>query len=380
MTIGEAMRSTLRVTAIITMIALASVAAPIAHAQEATSPTATPAAEPDPTPDIPFAGLAAELDRIQAELDEATRRVLELESEIETLEADRRALDERIAVTADRIRDQRLRLEAAETRLADARARYRIRLIEVYKRGGIDPIALLLSADTISDFVSRASILARIAEDDSRVVSDLSVALADSRYQAAQLDELLQQDRELKSALTERLAAHERTLADQERLVATLNAEARETLEKTRVHNAQTRAQWQAASIPSGTTIPRATATISPYDGPTWIVSAYMPRAYRATGTSWTAVCSWYGPGFHGRRTASGQIFNENDLTCASRTLPFGSVLALTRGDNRVIVYVNDRGPFIAGRDLDLSKAAAHVLGFGGVAPVQAEIIVPASE
>jgi len=376
------MRPTARMTAVIMMIALASLAAPVARAQEAETPTATPApaTDPGPSPSVPFAGLAEELDRIQGELDAATARVLELESEIESLEADRRALDERIAVTAERIRAQRLVVAAAEERLAAARARYRTRLIEVYKRGGIDPIAILLSSDTISDFVSRASVLARIAEDDSRVVSDLGVALADSRYQAAQLDDLLMQDRELQQVLTERLSARERALADQEKLVRQLNAEARETLQKTRSYNAQTRAQWESASIPSGTAIPRATATVSPYDGLTWIVSAYMPRAYRTTGTSWTAVCSWYGPGFHGRRTASGQIFNENDLTCASRTLPFGTVLALTRGGNRVIVYVNDRGPFIAGRDLDLSKAAAQALGFGGVAPVQAEIVVPASQ
>lgn len=376
------MRPTIRMTAVITMLVLASLVAPVARAQEAENPTATPTpvTEPDAGPRVPLAGLGEELERIQGQLDEATARVLDLEAEIEGLEADRRALDERIAVTAERIREQRLEVQAAEERLAAARARYRTRLIEVYKRGGIDPIAILLSSETISDFVSRASVLARIAEDDSRVVSDLGVALADTRYQAAQLDELLVQDRELQQVLADRLSARERTLADQEKLVAQLNAEARETLQKTRSYNVQTRAQWESASIPSGAAIPRATATVSPYDGLTWIVSAYMPRAYRTTGTAWTAVCSWYGPGFHGRRTASGQIFNENDLTCASRTLPFGTVLALTRGNNRIIVYVNDRGPFIAGRDLDLSKAAAQALGFGGVAPVHAEIVVRASD
>jgi rare lipoprotein A len=100
-----------------------------------------------------------------------------------------------------------------------------------------------------------------------------------------------------------------------------------------------------------------------------------MPREYRSTGERYSAVCSWYGPGFNGRNTASGQVFNQDDLTCASRTLPFGTVLALTRGSRRVIVYVNDRGPYIAGRDLDLSKAAAAALGFSGVATVQVEVV-----
>jgi rare lipoprotein A len=64
-------------------------------------------------------------------------------------------------------------------------------------------------------------------------------------------------------------------------------------------------------------------------------------------------------------------------LTCASRTLPFGTWLALTRGGNRVIVVVTDRGPFIDGRDLDLSRRAARELGFSGVEPVHVEFVQP---
>jgi rare lipoprotein A len=354
------------------LLVLVASAVPIAYAQEAaTEPTAAAGSS------IPFAGLSGDVKRVQGELDEATARALALEDEIEALQADQRALTERLAVTSERIRDQRSELDAAEMRLAEARSRYQARLVEVYKRGPASTIALLLSSDTIADFVSRASVLARIAEGDSRVVSDLTVAVADARYQAGKLDDLLAQDRELQSIQAERVAAAERALADQEALVAELTVEAREAVLAARRLNATTRSQWQSSSVPLETAIPRATATVSPYTEATYIVSAYMPRAYKTTGTSWTAVCSWYGPGFHGRRTASGQVFNENDLTCASRTLPFGTVLALTRGDNRIIVYVNDRGPFIAGRDLDLSKAAAQALGFGGVASVHAEIVVP---
>jgi len=124
-------------------------------------------------------------------------------------------------------------------------------------------------------------------------------------------------------------------------------------------------------------TIPRAEATVFPDSEHVFLVSAYMPLAYRSTDEAFGAVCSWYGNEFHGRGSASGQIFNENDFTCASKTLPFGTVLALTNGERRIIVYVNDRGPFVAGRDLDLSKAAAQALGISGVGRVQAQIVVP---
>lgn len=72
---------------------------------------------------------------------------------------------------------------------------------------------------------------------------------------------------------------------------------------------------------------------------------------------------SWYGPGFHGRLTANGEVFDQEALTAAHRTLPFGSLLRVWRGDRSITVTVNDRGPFVAGRALDLSRAAASALG-----------------
>ena len=81
---------------------------------------------------------------------------------------------------------------------------------------------------------------------------------------------------------------------------------------------------------------------------------------------------SWYGPGFHGRKTASGEIFNANAMTAAHRTLPFGTHVKVTsRATGRsVIVRINDRGPFVRGRIIDLSKASARALGVAGLAQV----------
>jgi rare lipoprotein A len=71
-------------------------------------------------------------------------------------------------------------------------------------------------------------------------------------------------------------------------------------------------------------------------------------------------VASFYGPGFHGRRTASGEVFNQNSLTTASRHLPFGAKIRVTNQANgkSVIVTSNDSGPFVPGRILDLSQGA----------------------
>lgn len=85
---------------------------------------------------------------------------------------------------------------------------------------------------------------------------------------------------------------------------------------------------------------------------------------------------SWYGPGFHGRRTASGERYNMHAMTCASRDLPFGTLLELTNLENgrKAVVRVNDRGPFIKRRILDLSYAAARKLGFHRRGQAQVEV------
>jgi rare lipoprotein A len=83
-------------------------------------------------------------------------------------------------------------------------------------------------------------------------------------------------------------------------------------------------------------------------------------------------LASWYGPGFHGRRTASGEKFNANGLTAAHRTLPFGARVKVTneRTGRSIVVRINDRGPFVRGRVIDLSKASAQAIGVSGVSRV----------
>src|SRR3954465_8590120 len=83
-------------------------------------------------------------------------------------------------------------------------------------------------------------------------------------------------------------------------------------------------------------------------------------------------VASWYGPGFHGKRTADGERFNTHALTAAHKTLPFGTQLRVTneRTGRSVVVRINDRGPYARGRVIDLSKAAADAVGILGVGTV----------
>ena len=90
-------------------------------------------------------------------------------------------------------------------------------------------------------------------------------------------------------------------------------------------------------------------------------------------------LASWYGGKFHGRLTANGEVFDTNQLTAAHKTLPFGTLVKVTHvGDGRsVVVRINDRGPFVEGRIIDLSRAAAEAIGLTarGVAPVRVEVV-----
>ena len=78
--------------------------------------------------------------------------------------------------------------------------------------------------------------------------------------------------------------------------------------------------------------------------------------------TTLSVISSWYGPGFHGRLTANGERYNQHALTAAHKTLPFGTRLRVCF-KSCAIVRVTDRGPYIHGRELDLSKGAADAIG-----------------
>ncbi|MDB5964360.1 MAG: rare lipoprotein, partial [Polaromonas sp.] len=105
------------------------------------------------------------------------------------------------------------------------------------------------------------------------------------------------------------------------------------------------------------------------------LLAGELPREYERGGAS------WYGPGFHNRRTANGERYDMQALTAAHRTLPFGTLVrvrSLVNG-REVDVRINDRGPFSHGRVIDLSRAAAEVLDMLGLGFKQVVVLVPES-
>jgi rare lipoprotein A len=130
----------------------------------------------------------------------------------------------------------------------------------------------------------------------------------------------------------------------------------------------------QTPGLPRATP-PTATVPSSPEPAPDLVI-AKLPSPSQPTVVE-NGLASWYGPGFHGKLTASGEVFNQEKFTAAHRTLPWGSRVRVTNLANgkSVIVQINDRGPAVKGRIIDVSRAAARALDMmaAGITAVRVE-------
>jgi rare lipoprotein A len=133
----------------------------------------------------------------------------------------------------------------------------------------------------------------------------------------------------------------------------------------------------------------------TPEDSARYAALPYTQRPYNVFGVWYYPIpssqgfveqgyASWYGPGFHGKKTSNGESYDMHELTAAHKTLPLGTLVKVTRTDTgkSVVVRLNDRGPFVAGRIIDLSNSAAQALDMigSGTAPVTIEALQRATE
>ena len=143
---------------------------------------------------------------------------------------------------------------------------------------------------------------------------------------------------------------------------------------------------WILVGVNSGC----ASQPVKSYPGPETHSNSVQTLPYRVDGRVYypldnssgfvqQGVASWYGPDFHGKLTSNGEVYNMNSLTAAHKTLPFNSVVLVTHRESgkSVTVRINDRGPFVGDRIIDLSYGAANKLGITetGTAPVSLRVI-----
>lgn len=309
---------------------------------------------------------------VATDLEELRRQAQAIADEVSGLE--RRHAD--LVDRADRLETQVVRVTAeigvleteihdANAAVMEARQRYIDRAVEAYKSGSVTRLALLLSADSLGELLSLAEATLQAGEIEGAAVEELEAARAVVESAQARLDER-------KQLL---LTAHTRAQALSLQISDTIKergARAAELIDRIDELEAQAREAALVAAAAQNVDVGAELLKILQPAGP----SRGIPDGFVSTGVVFEGVASWYGPGFEGNHTASGQIFDSSLYTAASKELPLGTWLHVSHEGRGVVVLVNDRGPYIDGRILDLSHAAAQVIGITGLGWVKATILV----
>lgn len=328
---------------------------------------------------------------IGAQLEAKKAQAIEVRQTLDTLRKQLSAelakydqVSAQLAETRRQVAVETDRLAVLERDLAHQQGRLDSFVVSAYRSGELGTIAAVLGATTFEDLFTRVRLTALIGERQGEVIEGLRGSRDESRRLKESLDqrnvELVAQ-REQAEAQRARV---EDNIARQDRILDSLAADIAallKELERARAAGAgKMRYDANAAGARWMTTpslLPGAYGTVAEHPGRLYLIPAGVPAAHRSLGYSWQGVASWYGNAENGTATSSGRPYNENEMTCAHKTLPLGTLLAVSRGDRHVIVVVTDRGPYIPGRDIDLSRAASSALGFDGVSPVDAELVAP---
>jgi rare lipoprotein A (peptidoglycan hydrolase) len=304
---------------------------------------------------------ATDIDELRSRAQSAADRVSSLEHRLEDLRGRRADLQVEIDEADQRIAELELRRQEATTAYEAALAEYIQRAVDVYKSPGPgSSLQVILSARDFGDIatLTKATNSSAVAARES-----LSELLEAKRNTQALQDEVDARKQRLLTAAAEIDAVSSEislTLGRRRSFLNEVNAQIAQ-LER------QARRAAQQAAQPSNALID----LLQP-SGP----ARGIPPGYASTGVSFEGIASWYGPGFEGNHTANGDIFDPDLFTAASKELPLGSWLYVEHEGRGVVVYVNDRGPYVDDRVLDLSQAAAEAIGITGLGWVRATILI----
>lgn len=317
------------------------------------------------------------LSEARAERDAARAEATVLAARVERLAERYRRADARAGRAAAMVVDAYREDLAAQGRVDEARGILSERASLAYRVGPGEFLTVLLGATSLADLFTAREVLERAFFGD---VDRVAVAL-DERVHTREAGRAM--DRRKRRVLAEqrRLAAlraeleEALALAQEAARAAGLEVGTLETLERERRELAEAEAR-AAARTRAVRGLDGNLADLLALLGPNGGRGCRIPDTLKRSGGGFEGVSSWYGWDFAGRPTASGAIFDPRLFTAAHRTLPLNSYLLVRHGDRCAKVLVNDRGPFIEGRVLDLSKGAADYLGVS-LHHVEAEILAP---
>lgn len=309
----------------------------------------------------PLVATATDVNELRARAQGAADRVTDLERGLEGLRGRRSKLQAVIDAADRQIAVLELRRQRAAVRYDDALVAYVEAAVDVYKSPSAGAnLEIILSARDISDLVTLSKLTSSSADAAHERLDELLAVRDDTSGLQDEVDarkqELLAAAEEIDSVGSEISSA----LSRRREILRELNSEIAE-LER------QARLAAQQAAQPGGALLD----LLGP-SGP----AAGIPTGFASTGVSFEGVASWYGPGFEGNHTANGDIFDSSLFTAASKELPLGSWLYVEHEGKGVVVYVNDRGPYVDDRVLDLSQAAADTIGITGLGWIRATILL----
>lgn len=304
-------------------------------------------------------------------------RITALQARLTDLQDTSRAIAVRLEVSRLQLASLRVALDNAEASYAQQQIAFDQRLVDIYKNGSGFNFTLLTGANDLNAFMVRMRLLLMIADADQRAL----ISLRDQKITVAQakdrMEEMESEQANLLALQRTQLGELRSQLLAQRRLLKRISAKIKAIIRARERALAAARAAARRVNKPSGAAIRAIAASVDGYPGQKFLTAYDNPTEYRGTGVKQNGVSSWYGNEFNGRATSSGEAFNENDFTAAHRTLPFGTYLAVRYQGRGIIVRITDRGPFISGRILDLSKRAAYELGIDGIGGVETEIVSP---
>ena len=306
---------------------------------------------------------AADLAELQARAQALGEQVSALETRLERLSGREAELGEKISDVSAEIGLLELELGDREEAAHVARDAVVERVVEAYKGSATtDRLALVLAAEDVNAAIEAAEMTGHAADADAEALQELleeQEALEDAQTRVDdRKQELLAAESEAETLAQEAEAA----LAERSAVLEELSGEVAE-LER------QARQAAAAAARPDQAFLD----LLSPA-GP----APGIPDGFVSTGVAFEGLASWYGPGFEGNLTASGDVFDSSLYTAASKELPLGTWLYVEYNGRGVVVLINDRGPYVEPRILDLSRGAAQAIGMehAGVGWVRAEILL----
>jgi len=289
---------------------------------------------------------------------------------------------DKLAATRAKIAANNKRLKTIEKSVRDGEDRLSLRAAFQYRTGTPGMIDVLLSSSSFEDFSARLYVFSEIAKQDSALIEALKIQHAEAIKLRADLAEREAAQIAQRNQLAARRKGVQKEVDAQNRYLDSLTAEVSALVAAQDKPSSAVKASAgpKNAPKPSKTSVSKAGAIVyAAVEGRSgkYAVMSGDPLTYRSTGIAWTGVTTMYGNDDNGSGTASGRPFDENEFTCAHKTLPFGTRLAVSNGSKRVIVTVTDRGPYTPGRMLDLSRRSGRYLGIDGVGTVKVEIVQP---